>query len=103
MLVVIDYGAFEIASSNVCLKGFVDLKKYVGSVLALDACESWSARARRRRSIGSWKRCRLVAVVVEVRHRGAEPRLGLGSRSVSHIGDSGGDELDSESDVVCFG
>ena len=76
MLVVIDYGAFEIASSNVCLKGFVDLKKYVGSVLALDACESWSARARRRRSIGSWKRCRLVAVVVGMA-RSLSARSGL--------------------------
>ena len=32
--------------SDVCLEGLVDLEEYIGSVLALDACESWSARPR---------------------------------------------------------
>src|SRR4051812_389007 len=89
VLIVVHDCSLEVATVDVLtLEGFIDLNKQVRPILVVDACKCRSARSRMgwRARLSAWKRLGLVAVVVELRHRSAEPCLRLGSRSVRHFG-----------------
>jgi hypothetical protein len=92
--IIINNGVLlEIASSDAaCLECFVDLEEQVRAIdLAVDASKGWSSRSNGG-CVSARHRLGLASVIVEVRHRGAEPRLRLlRSCSVGHVGDSGGD------------
>jgi hypothetical protein len=98
--IVVNHGILlKIArSDSTCFESFIDFDEQVWVFdLAVDASKGRSARASRWRRVGARHGLRLAAVIVEVRHRSAEPRLGLlRSWSVRHLGGSGGDELDSK-------
>jgi hypothetical protein len=104
-IVISDSVFLKIASSDTTgFESFVDLNEQVGAVdLAVDASKGRSTRSNRRRRVSARHGLGLAAVVVEIRHRGAEPRLGLlRPWSVRHVGDSGGDEFDSKGSSVFF-
>ena len=90
MRIVVGDGIFEIPADCLAFESLVDLKEQLRSVFELNACKCWAARTwlDRGASVDSGKRLWLVAMVVEIRHGSAEPRLRhLGPRSVSHPGD----------------